>query len=168
MPIASKLRQLGVEPTTTPPSEDSLSRFEREHIGAPLPDEYRDFLKTYNGCQFTTVISYRSRESLYREKSTTEGIVGSFYGLFEDGRSHDILYALDCFKQDLPKGCIPIAENIFGDQVCIATLGAQRGEIHFWGHDLDASAGTMANLPLIARSLDDFVNSFYTKPEHTC
>ena len=156
-----------MERSPTPPSEDSLSRFEREHIGVSLPDDYRDFLKTYNGCQFKTVIAYRSLESLYRERNATEGIVGSFYGLFGDGRSHDILYALDCFKRDLPKGCIPIADNIFGDQICIATIGTQRGEIHFWDHDLDSSAGTIANLPLIARSLDDFVNSFYISPEHT-
>jgi hypothetical protein len=167
MPIESKLRELGVEVTTTPPSEASLAHFERDKIGAPLPDDYREFLKTYNGGQFKTVVSYRSLESLYPGKNAFEGIVDSFHGLFENHQIHDLLYAIDCFKEDLPKGCIPIAENIFGDQICIGILGEHRGEIRFWDHDVDASSGTIENLPLIARTLDQFVASFYVKPEHT-
>ena len=162
-----RLIELGAQPIMMPSSDDMVTGFEDEYIGARLPEDYREFLKTYNGVQFKTVVCYRCLETLYPGKNAMEGIVDWLYGLLGRENSRDLVYALDCFKQDMPKGCLPIGENIFGDQICIGTLGEQRGEIHFWDHDLDASDGTMANLPLIARTFDEFVNSFYVKPEHT-
>ena len=35
----------------------------------------------------------------------------------------------------IPEELIPIGDNMFGDQVCLAVLGEHRGKVFFWDHD---------------------------------
>jgi hypothetical protein len=79
-----------------------------------------------------------------------------------------LFYALACFAKDMAPGCVPIGENLLGDQICIAALGARRGKIHFWDHEVDYDAGsspTTEKLPIIANSFEDFINGLYTKTD---
>jgi hypothetical protein len=167
MSLETKLKMLGVMPKILP-SEESLRRLERDHIGASLPDGYREFLKTYNGCQFTTIVYYSSLETLYPQVRATEGTVNSLYGLYENDNRQGLLYSLACFAEDMAKGCIPIGADLFGNQICIGAVGLRRGMIHFWDHEVDLDTGdppTIERLPIIADSFADFIESLYTKPE---
>jgi hypothetical protein len=167
MSLEARLKMLGVKPSA-PPTEESLRRLERDHIGTSLPDEYRGFLKTYNGCQFNTIVYYTSLESLYPKVRATEGVVNSLYGLHENDNRRGLLYALACFAEDMAKGCIPIGADLFGNQICIGTVGPRTGKIHFWDHEVDHDAGgapTVEKLPIVAASFCNFIDSLYTKLE---
>ena len=68
------------------------------------------------------------------------------------------------FTDRMPKRLVPIASDSFGNQICIAVSGDDRGSIFFWDHEKEADEGegespeTIGNVTLIADSFSAFLD----------
>lgn len=102
----------------------SIKAFEDEHK-IKFPDQYKIFLKKYNGGQ-----TPESKFKLNRVFSDLSG----FYGLGEADRRYNYksLEKNYSFSGWLEDSVLPIATNSFGDYVMI---GLTDGKIYFYYHD---------------------------------
>ena len=106
-------------------TEVALSKYETAH-GFTFPQEYRAFLLKYNGGE--------TPETDFRLSGVSSDLV-SFYELRddEDGLElHEIEFLVPAFLKD---HMLPIASNVFGDNIFICVEGRENGEIFFRYHD---------------------------------
>ena len=106
-------------------TEVALSKYETAH-GFTFPQEYRAFLLKYNGGE--------TPETDFRLSGVSSDLV-SFYELRDDGDGlelHEIEFLVPAFLKD---HMLPIASNVFGDNIFICVEGRENGEIFFRYHD---------------------------------
>ena len=58
-----------------------------------------------------------------------------FYGISSEEYG-DIRVNYQSYKERLPQACVPIAEDDFGNQICISLNSDTYGKIYFWDHEL--------------------------------
>lgn len=144
--------------------EKTLAEFERKH-GFRLPTTYRAFLLQHNGG--TPEPSTYCRK---RSKEPSE-VCRYFYGL-QSGRSYaEMEDALEnCWGRDearIPRRLLPIAEDPFGNLICLSLRGEDVGKVYFWHHEeeLDqkrTKTGDVndAAISLVADSFEAFLTQF--------
>ena len=125
-------------------SESDLSIVE-SHFNFKFPDQYKNFLLEHNG-----------------------GIPGNVYYLVNDN-GYVINFFLSLFVKELsfeeyfqdykintkvlPDRMVPIAEDAFGNAICISVSGEDYGAIFFWDHE-----DSDTEMRQIAISFNDFLN----------
>lgn len=100
-------------------TEVALSKYETAH-GFTFPQEYRAFLLKYNGGE--------TPETDFRLSGVSSDLV-SFYELRDDGDGlelHEIEFLVPAFLKD---HMLPIASNVFGDNIFICVEGRENGEM---------------------------------------
>lgn len=133
-----------------PATEANIVRLERR-LKSKLPEAYREFLLRHNGGQpepATFVPADRDRP--------TE-VINSFLALGGDPDVDDLATFLKLYKKQLPKDCLPIAYDAFGNLICIGLAGQERGRIYFLDHERGSKR-------VIAENWDAFLESF-KKPQ---
>ncbi len=138
----------GLEPI----SEERISAFE-EKWNIILPEIYKDFLLKNNGgkpkpSKFCFFDSHRNRKD--------ESVVNNFYGLAsskKEKRTHLSLdFKMQVFMDRLPEGAIPIASEVFGNQL-VMLLSEELGGIYFFDHEYEED-----NLYFVAKSFKEFLD----------
>lgn len=136
--------------------EDDIKTIETV-IGNGLPTEYRYFLCKYNGGH--------PEPSCFNSLSENSSFSGScihyFYGIGEKAQHAQLLTVINSCKRRIPAELIPIADDPFGNQVCIAIQGKDIGSIYFWDHEAEHYPPTFQNVYKLASSFDVFVSSFF-------
>ena len=108
-----------------PVTEAGLSHYERGH-GFTFPQEYRAFLLKYNGGE--------TPETDFRLSGVSSDL-DSFYELRDGGDGlelHEMEFLVPEFLKD---HMLPIASNVFGDNIFICVDGRECGSIFFRYHD---------------------------------
>ena len=137
---------------TLPLSETEIAEFEAL-VGAKLPIEYRQFLLEVGGASFNASIWPIEPREDYSDRELFDILFGG------KGEKHYDLWSAYARHNDVvPAQMIPIGENLFGDQFCLAVKGAERGKVFFWCHD-------EARICLTAESFEDFLNRLGPDPE---
>ena len=118
-------------------------------LGITLPDDYKQFLLQNNG-------GYPSEELVFT-LDDSQSVLSHFYtlGLPTD----DILSLEECLKQfvvtrRIESNYLPIADDAFGNQLCLRLSGREHGQVYFWDHE--ANEGKMTK---IADSFTSFCQS---------
>ncbi len=124
---------------------ERIKLYESE-IGLKLPETYLNFLLKYNGG--------RPRKTKFSFGENVSSIHGDFYGIHEGPKYLRLQENYKIYKGRVPRSCIPIASDPFGNQICINS----KGQIHFWDHELEGSDNS---LKLIANDFDGFLLSLY-------
>lgn len=108
-----------------PVTEADLSNYENAH-GFSFPQQYRAFMLKYNGGE-TPETSFRL--------SGVSSDIRSFYEL-RNGKDGLGLYEIEFHVREYLKDkMIPIAQNVFGDNIFICVAGQENGKIFFRYHD---------------------------------
>jgi len=136
--------------------DERLSKFETI-IGSRLPEDYREYLLTHNGgkptpCDF--VISEK-------EGSDSLHVV---YGI-HNGPSYANLEEVNAvYSKRIPDSLITIADDPFGNAICICINGENLGKVFFWDHELeseDEEEPSYDNISLLAASFSEFLGKLY-------
>ncbi len=162
--MTPQIKQLGAKL-----EEKTLAEFERKH-GFLLPTTYRAFLLQHNGG--TPEPSSYCRK---RSKKPTEEC-RYFYGL-QSGRNYaEMEDALETYLGEdearIPRRLLPIAEDSFGNLICLSIRGDDVGKVFFWHHEEEedqkrTKTGDVndAAISLIADSFDAFLTQFAESKE---
>ena len=109
--------------TTIGPSitDQDIKSFEKV-IKVRLPAPYRRFLLKHNGGR--------------PEPSSTKDIAFSeFYGIKAKKKYNDLLGNYRRMREWLPGELMPIGDDSFGNEICLAIKGKKRGKLYFWDHE---------------------------------
>lgn len=130
-------------------------------IGKCLPADYRLFLTRHNGGH--------PEPSCFKSSNDTSSFNGScvhyFYGVGDEAPHCQLLTAFNTLKGRVPAELIPIADDPFGNQICIAIQGEEIGSIYFWDHETEHKPPTFQNTNKLASSIGIFINGFFEQ-EH--
>lgn len=158
MTIEEFLDQIREKKPPAPP--EKVSRLENE-LGVALPDDYRQFLIRCNGGYVGGALWFQGPTP--EGKAADAGV--HHIGGFRD-ENYFSLEKWRAVSQD-PGLCIPrellwVMDDPFGNAICLAVSGAQRGCVFFWDHERvpeawDGSVESAGHLQLLARSFADFV-----------
>lgn len=144
---------------TTP---EAIAQFEARR-GVLLPLEYRQFLLNSNGGWPTPdvfeVPGWHGRGSE----------LGVFYGIHEDP-NYQLDRKCETFEERVPPDLIPIANDAYGNNICLGWKGKRAGKIYFWDHEdeLDENGEFVQdyrNVYLLADSLQEFLDGLTTSEE---
>ena len=141
------------------PLEESLLTSYELSWDIRLPDEYRQFLLTYNGgrpipCEF----NFKGQDS----GSAIDGFLG-----LGGGKNYDLLKTIKLFQGRLPARFFPVACDQGGNQICLSVSGPDSGKVYFWNHEFEAderygdNPETADNITLIADSFNEFLNGLF-------
>jgi len=156
-----------LENTGSLETDHQITQFE-ELIGARLPDEYRQFLKSCNGGQ----VGKDFLDSL----SFDENIGIRWFGGFRNEYSLSLEQHRDRYQcstpAPIPLDLIWIGSDVFGNAICLGIHGLHRGKVFFWDHEYqpdpdvwDGSVEMSENIWDVTDSFQDFVKQLRTDAE---
>lgn len=135
-----------------------IENFEKK-IKHLLPDDYKKFLLENNGghpenCVFSYAMDDKENESL----------VNIFNAIYT-GKTYNLLIDYEYYQEQkrIPKNMLPIADDPFGNLICLSISGKDYGSVYFWDHELEVLRPAFENLFLISDSFQDFIDNL--KPE---
>jgi hypothetical protein len=118
-----------------PLEEAALFAFERS-LKERLPEAYRQHLLSYNGGDWEPRCFFISEEE-------GESVIQSTYGLHSGPEYCRLDTIRDTFSDRIPKDLLAIACDSFGNQICIAISGKQKGSVFFWDHEVIGKAAVV-------------------------
>jgi hypothetical protein len=168
--IQEKIDSLGgIEPSGSRPLRSEELKEIESYLGVRLPNLYRTLLLTFGAFDFKE--SVKLDPITDNPKICTIGFAG-FYGAPEK-QFDGLLYHIKRYWNSLPRNLIAIANNVFGDLICLGIRSKEKGKLYFWsfqdrpdlglyweahGYDQPPPRELMfRNIHLIATSLEDFL-----------
>jgi hypothetical protein len=106
-------------------SDRDIDAFEAK-IAARLPRPYKTFLQAHNG---------GVPEPPYFGKERIPSVLQIFYGLRVKKKIDDLAANYRRMRSTLPTDVISIAVDTFGNEICLAIRGKNRGKVYFWDHE---------------------------------
>lgn len=142
--------------THGPLDENCLKALE-QLWGFQLPKDYRRFLLKYNGG--------RSEKSYFNFPDIPEGgsVVHTFFGIYKS-ENDNLLQRIIDIGDRYPSDSFPIADDVFGNRICLIVKGRNRGQVYFWDHEMETHEGedpNYDNMTLIAESFTEFIENLY-------
>lgn len=144
-------------------SREQIQTFEIRQ-GVVLPADYKDFLLRNNGG--------RPEPDSFNVPTWVHvgSVVDRFFGI-KPGDDYDLEREYEVYAERIPAELIPIANDAFGNAICLGVKGKYRGKMYFWDHEAELdengrSRRDYGNVYLLANSLDEFLsNLFESKDE---
>jgi SMI1-KNR4 cell-wall len=139
-----------------------LERFEAT-IGQRLPDDYREFLVRCNGGYGCGYVQFHGPTPKGHAADACVNHVGgfrkeSYFSLessYDNYQKHEVR---------IPKELVWIADDPFGNAICLGISSAHRGRVFFWDHEnepdpdeWDGRVETAGNIDLLANSFTEFM-----------
>jgi len=126
-------------------------------LGGELPEDYLAFLVKWNGGR-----PKPDCFPFWEFGWMTDGGIQFFFGVYDDSAGYpcySIANNLDAYDGRIPPGYCPIACDSCGNLVLLGVVGAERGAVYFWDHELETGEPVMDNMSRIAGSFTEFVES---------
>lgn len=138
-------------------NENALQLFEKK-IGHRLPEDYRQFLKSSNGGILSDELAFNFTE----DGKPSDTVLSEFYTLADDAEFGTLNDAIEVFVHEnrMPSWFLPIADDVFGNQICISLANDDIGCIYFWNHEDEAESSDNSkfkNISRISTSFSEFV-----------
>lgn len=130
----------------------ALVNLETEY-GFKFPQEYIEFLRTYNGG--------RPEGNIVKlpECEIESFLIDTFFGVNQDN-NNNIVHQFRTLQGRIPKECIPIAYVEGGNVICMNLSSQKYGYIYLWDHELELAYGeaiTVDNMYFIAETFTKFL-----------
>ncbi|MBK9266107.1 MAG: SMI1/KNR4 family protein [Polyangiaceae bacterium] len=140
-------------------SREAITEFEARW-SVLLPPDYKQFLLNSNGGYPTPNVF-----EIPRWHGQGSGL-GIFYGIHDDP-DYRLDAVCETYDERVPPDLIPIANDAFGNNVCIGWKGKRKGKIYFWDHEDEIDEGgcfrqDYRNVYLVANSLQEFLDNLMT------
>lgn len=176
--IENRFPLLGGIMARDPMTEEELVVIENG-LGQRLPEDYREFVKTYGAADFNEPVEFRLMEDepIHPVQSLLEipiprydrGPFSHFYG--SNAGNQSLANCIEALKGRMPDTMIPIADDGGGHQICLGIKGKEQGKVYYWDHHNDPdeqeyledhgkpmpSEVRFQNVYLIAESFEDFI-----------
>lgn len=151
MSIEQEVSRLGgiesIEGQFQPLNDAEIARIEKE-VGGRLPDDYRWLLHTYGEFLFTNSVEFEpiNQNPVYchPEELGVPNVapfqgsgISAFYGKKVKGDSITVLKKLNTFRDRMPEGFLPFADDGLGNQLCICLQKANYQKIYWWDHEVE-------------------------------
>ena len=142
-----------------PVLEPELKSIESKY-GFNFPSQYRAFLLQHNGGRPEPArFQFLDANGPY-----SDSLVNWFLAIY-DGECDNFEKAFRALKVEhvrIPQNLVPIADDPFGNMICISVSGDDVGAVYFWDHEKDADCRvalppTRDNFDLIAHSFNEFL-----------
>ena len=119
-------------------------------LGISFPEQYRLFLLQTNG---------GIPNKIYFDVAEQQYVLNDFLSISDSEFSLET-YFLDFKKanKSLPHSLIPIAEDAFGNLICISLDKTDYGRIYFWEHE-------EGGIRLLTNDFDEFLNLLHEDDE---
>jgi hypothetical protein len=138
-------------------SDEDIATLEATY-SAKLPEDYREFLKQYNGGQPDP------RRVSFEEKGQTRSVeVFQLRGVHSGAHSLNAL--IDTNLTRIVSGMLPIGDDGQKNLFLIRTQEPHLGAIYFWDHDGQELPPSQENIYLIATSFTNFLHMLHA-PSH--
>jgi hypothetical protein len=147
----------------------ALVRFEAT-IGQQMPDDYRDFLIQCNGGYGCGYVQFHGPTPEGHPADACVNHVGGF----REETYFSLESAFENYQQyetRIPKDLIWIADDPFGNAICLGISGVHRGRVYFWDHEKepdpdewDGCVETAGNIELLANSFAEFMAGLHKVP----
>ena len=125
-----------------------------------LPKHYRNFLLNYEGG--------RLEPGCF---NFADGTLGSrlhhIHSLNSANSYNNLVKQLEVFSGRIPSDYISIADDPFGNKICLAVSGKNYGRVYFWDHEFEHDGDgqpSMSNMNLIATNFEEFLASLFSTP----
>ena len=130
-----------------PLTQNDLSKIQQEIMGE-LPIDYVWIMRTYGECIFINSVSFAldNQQPEYRHPEQLglpngAGFCGSevstIYGRRATQNEFTLLRKLQIFRDRMPTGFLPFADDGLGNQLCICVSPAHYQKIYWWDHELE-------------------------------
>lgn len=133
-------------------SEEILRRFEFQ-VGALLPEQFREFLLQHNGG--------KPIPSDFKISNDDGSSLHHVYGLHGGPDYSNIAGVHNVFKDRIPNELLAIADDPFGNQICIGIKKKYLGKIYFWDHEKESRFFKFKGTTLLANTFDEFLGNLY-------
>ncbi len=143
-----------------PLDPEALTKLEAE-TGTALPEEYRQFLRQYNGGRPEPScfdIVWKGQPWAKRFPFDT---VDYFFGVRE-GKPSDFLVNYRRFRKRVPADTVPIGCDPGGNLLLLGVQGAQSGQVFFWVREYEVEEGEtpdFSNVGFVANSVAALLGS---------
>ena len=152
-----------------------------ESVTGNLPPDYVQLLSTYGEFLFVNSVVFEPEkqqpEYVHNEKlGIPNGTnfpgsgVASIYGKRMNGKSFTLLKKLRVFRERMPEGFLPFADDGLGNQLCLCVHPTNYQKVYWWDHELEwdeadyeeetgsamPPAAKYQNVYLVANSLTEF------------
>jgi hypothetical protein len=128
-----------------------------------LPSDYATFLRQHNGGSPEHSVFPIRGFSL-----DNRGVLAFFFGV-KQGDTLDLAdNAQGTFCNRVPRDLLPIGADVFGNLICLAVSGPNRGKVYWWFHEEEADEGeppTYDNVYFVADSFNDLLNALTESPK---
>ncbi len=125
-------------------SEAEIVAFEQE-LRFPLPQDYRQFLKTRNGGRpEPAAFNFRT------QTGDSDSLVDWFYSLSDDP-IYSIRKNVEFFRGRIPLGMVAIGCDPFGNQLLLNNEG-----FFFWDHELEVTQPA-SNIAKVVDTFSEFI-----------
>ncbi|HEM7134794.1 SMI1/KNR4 family protein [Providencia hangzhouensis] len=130
----------------------------RAMVNYPVPSEYIDFIKRYNG-------GIPEPDSFNIQKINDASTINRFLGIKkEKNQNSDIFYFYKVYKDRIPSEYLPIAYDVGGNLILIKLGNNDDAKVFFWDHELEVDESvepTLENIYPLADSINDFLSSLF-------
>lgn len=128
-----------------------INKFEKR-INYKLPEEYVKFLLEFNGGipeKTVFVFDVGGEEE--------DSVIQVFYSIDNEDELYDLFTVYEVMVEDeeLQEYFLPIAEDEFGNNICIGLQNNNLGQIFFCDHEEDV----LERMHFVSNSFNDFINS---------
>jgi cell wall assembly regulator SMI1 len=139
-------------------NENQINDLEKK-FNICLPNEYRNFLLKYNGgIPRPSVFNFKDNGG-----QETNSLVHYFYAIYNESNYDNLEqnYILYIKEKRIPLNILPIADDPFGNMICISLSGNDCGNVYFWNHEEEVENESYDNLSLIANNFNEFLDNLY-------
>jgi len=120
-----------------------------KRLNTSLPSSYRIFVLDVNGGR---------PNKIFFTKDGSEYVLNEFFPLFEGEMSFEGQFKdLKLDRNVLPKQLAAIADDAFGNLICISLSGDNKGGIYFWDHENYDDMPSMGSARFLAIDIDHFL-----------
>lgn len=134
-----------------PLSDEAITRAEWK-LKTQFPAEYRAFLKRYNGGRPTPDgFPY----------GTDDSVLQIFYAI--DDSPDNLFKQVEEIREysQIPPEYLPVANDDFGNLICLMVKGPNKGRVYFWDLDAYAVNDDEATIVELAPNFDAFLATFF-------
>jgi cell wall assembly regulator SMI1 len=146
-----------------PASADELDAAERElaQLGHRIPPSYKAFLAVQDGGKPS-----RSTFRFEQDGRDQDDVVEEFLGVAPvPAPDLNLVRTARLLGSRIPAGVLPIADDPFGNHICIDGRDGRDGPVLFWDHEYEGDPPDEANLYEIAPDLHTFLDALTEEPQ---
>ena len=121
----------------------------------------------YRNCLLNDTLKNYSNKYFNFFGSSDGSFITDFFEITKDF-NNNLLLKQKYSGTRVPKNCLPIARDVYGNLILLSVKDVDRGKVYFWDHNFEAEDGVepdYSNLTLIADSFDEFIHSLKSENE---